>query len=212
MTVLEALTRLHALLEGDTQVPTSGDDYSLRLEFLNDATEEWGNQSDTRWRELYTTDESNTGDGSTTRFSLPDDFHSFNGDVYFSGTDGTDTSQIVTTARGRRQPDKGRNFCWIEGDELVFSAAPGDGVTISLPYYATPTKLTTNSQRLPMSNPRYAIYYALARLIENSGDLTRYNTNMQKAEDLLLQMKINNDSLGEGVPNQVQFVSPGFGE
>ena len=214
MTLIQALNRLHALLEGDTNTPTTGDDYNLRIAMLNDAQEEWAGQTDTRWRELFTTDTTQTGDGTTKRFDLPTDFKALNGSVVLYDSVHDAYTQIGTIGVGLSPYYDTHDAltAWIEGSELVFNTAPEDDAVIHIPYYRQPDALENDSDVLPMSDPRYAIYYALARLVEQSGDFTRYNTNMQKAEDLLLQMKVNNETLGEGVANPVPTLGAGFGD
>ena len=213
MTLLQALDRLHSLLEGDTETPLTGDDYELRVALLNDAVEEWAQQSDVKWQELYAIDTTHTANGVLTSFALPEDFDSMNGAISLYDTVHDAFTPIGTTsvARSGQYTDRGDLTAWITGGNLVFNVAPLSGAVIHIPYYRKATPLTDNADVLPMSKPRYAIYYALARLVEQSGDFTRYNTNMQKAEEILSQMKIDNQNLGEGVPNQVYSLTPGFG-
>lgn len=213
MTLIQALDRIHALLEGDTQTPTAGDDYDLRVSLINDAVEEWAEQSDVHWRELYETDTSNTGDGTTTSFPLPADFMSLNGNIILYDVVHDAFTPITPTsvARSSAYVSNGNMTCWIQGSNLVFNVAPDDDTQIHINYYKRPEPLTDDSDVLPMSRPRYAIHYVVSRLVEQSGDFTRYNTNMQKAEELMSQMKIDNETLGEGVPNQIQSLSAGFG-
>ena len=212
MTLLQSLNLIHALLEGDTDTPLSGEDYELRKLMVNDAIDEWADQTNVRWKELFATDTGNTGDGTTLRFSLPSDFDKLNGYVVLVDPVSSARTLItpVSVASSTRQTT-GSNVCWEEAGELVFNQAPANGVEIHVPYYRNPLPVTSNSSRLPMSKPRYVVHYVVARLVEQSGDYTRYNTNMQKAEDLMEQMKTQNDSLGEGVPDTIPSLSAGFG-
>lgn len=213
MNVTAAQKRLHILLEGDTDYPTSGEDFNLRLELFNDAVEEWKDQTDTRWRELYATDTSHTGDGSTTSFALPSDFVELNGAIvlYDTTNDIHTPIAVIPVSRASEYTDSTDLVAWIQESNLVFNVAPDDGAQIQINYYQEPAALTQGSDVLPMSKPRFVIYWALAQLAEQSADGARFNTNMQKATDLLNQMKVDNDSTGEGVPNQIQSVSEGFG-
>ena len=213
MTLLAALNRLHTLFEGDTNTPLTGDDYDVRVALINDAQEEWASQADVKWQELYTVDTSNEGDGTTRAFDLPADFGHLSGPIALYDTVHDAFTPIASVPIGQASGYASHSdlACWVADGQLVFNVAPEDGATVYIYYYKTPTALTTNADVLPMSQPRYAIYYALARLTEQSGDFTRYNTNMQKAEDLLASMKIDNESLGEGVPNTIKTTTAGFG-
>lgn len=211
MTLKEALDRIHALLEGDTDTPLTGEDYDLRRMMVNDAIEEWAHQGDVMWQELFATSTQATN-GTSTAFSLPNDFSRLNGNVVLvdNATGARQSIQMVQVSRSTEHIGHGM-VCWIEGDSLVFSTPPKAGGQLAIPYYRDPAMLTGNAQRLPMSKPRYVVHYVVARLVEQSGDFTRFNTNMQKAEEIMQQMKVQNDSLGEGVPDTVQSLSVGFG-
>ena len=213
MTISEAQNRIQALLEGDTDAPEEGsEDWDTRLALINDAIEEWGSQADVKWQELYSVDTSKTGNGVLTSFDLPDDFDHSVGNIAL--LDNGNYTQIDTIPSSEAHLFLGNvsdQRAYIQGNQLVFTIAPGDGVTINIPYYRKPTELTDADDVIPMSKPRFVVYWTTAYIGQQSDDYARFNADMAKADDLMQQMKVDNESRGVGQANAVRDNYPGWG-
>jgi len=213
MTITQAQDRIQALLEGDTSTPVEGDeDWDARLALINDAIEEWAGLADVKWQELYTTNSSNTGDGTTTSFALPANFDHFTGNVVLSSTDGyTQVPQIPVSKAHTMLGNITDQRCYLQGSNLVFTIAPDSGTTIIIPYYKKATALTAAADVIPMSKPRFVVYWATAFIGQQSDDYARFNADMQRADNLLSEMKIDNETLGVGQDGAIHDNYPGWG-
>ena len=213
MTISEAQNRIQALLEGDTDAPEEGsEDWDTRLALINDAIEEWGSQADVKWQELYSVDTSKTGNGVLTSFDLPDDFdHSVGNVALLDDGKYTQVNTIPSSEAHLLLGNVSDQRAYIQGNQLVFTIAPGDGVTINIPYYRKPTELTDADDVIPMSKPRFVVYWTTAYIGQQSDDYARFNADMAKADDLMQQMKIDNESRGVGQANAVRDNYPGWG-
>lgn len=221
MTLQESLEELHVLLVKDTDYPASGEeDYDVRKALLQSAVRVWGSEEGVLWNELYTTvPAAATGDKTTVNgtasYTLPTDFRfpigrlrlAFGGtSTYYEMISGGDVQHFDN--------EGGTNFWYITGNAkagrtLTIKPTPTTASTIYLEYYKDPTVPTGASSVFEMSDPQFAIYWALAELVseEDPGLSGEYR---QIALNKLSAMKIANDSMTWG-QGKVADGSWGFG-
>lgn len=217
MTLTEAQTMIHYFLEGDTEVPSSSDDdWTIRTQMINDAIDEWGQKSEVQWRELYTISTSDLeGDGSTKAFTLPTNFNHLTGNVLLYDTDSenyTSVPQISPEEAHLYLGNVNDKKCYISGTRtLTFTIAPGDGVEIHVPYYKNPTHVSSGADVLPMSKPRFCVYWVTAMIGKQSDDYARYNADMARADEMMTAMMADNETLGSRQQNIIPDNYGGFG-
>jgi hypothetical protein len=189
---------------GDTDYPESTDsDWTLRLGYLNDVLDSWaieGGRNGIKWRELFV-DLSDAPDGDTVTdgtgvYDMPTDFVSLSslvkiGDAYY---DYISADRVLSQTNA----DSSRRYFYITGNastgfKLHINPSSSTGDTISYSYYKRPTALSDSTDIIEMSNPDYAVYRVLAILHEGDFRDNLVNFYMQRAEEVLGQMIIENE-------------------
>jgi hypothetical protein len=111
--------------------------------------------------------------------------------------------------------DTSGKWCYFTGNtstgyDLNFN--PGltltTGDTIAYEYYKTASAVSTGTDKFEMSDPMFAVYYALAELKKDEGDTSGFTVATQKLE----AMKTLNNMTAEY--NEETFLNPldtGFG-
>jgi len=209
MTEQQAQDQLNILYDGDVNTPSSTDeDYLTRRGLLNAGINIWENYGNTLWNELYKSlTDALDGDKVTTTskvYDCPTNFLNINGYVSIIDSDGKPSyykqiqpyeSEVYKARSG--QP----NYFFINGDsstgyKINLSNEQTSGHTIEYNYYSKANNLTTTTSKFEMSDPYFAIYYALSRMYHIDGESGKANESMSLAENKLITMKKRNGTLG----------------
>ena len=182
MTVDEILTRIHTLLEKDTDYPESGDeDYTVRLDLVKDAVGVWEKDDDngTKWKELFTTladaadgDKVTVADEDT--YDCPSDFAFPVGYLRLGSGDTAVYYQRIEPYQAQEYDQANIDAFYVTGNKsdgfkihLVNSTPNEDDLAINYDYYKTATVPTTGSDVLEMDDYQFAVYWALAELVKD---------------------------------------------
>lgn len=212
-TLTNAISSLNTLLELDSTPPTSGDeDYTVWMNLLNVAVNIWEHEEGMKWKELFVelTDAA-TGDKTTvagqTEYDLPTDFKYLNsGYVWID----TVAYPVIKIEDLQLYEENTGNWCYFTPTHLEFNKnlTIEAGGTIKYSYYKNATALSTGTDTFEMSDPMFAVYYALAELTKEEGNQEALNISTQKLE----AMKIRNEDTAYHQDNSmINPVREGFG-
>lgn len=190
----DAIGLINTLYELDSDPPTSGEeDYTVWTGLLNIAKNIWETEEGVLWEELFVKlADAATGTKTTTAgtysYSCPTDLI-FPASAYVwtgSGTNKTPYKIIPIEKLQIYENDTG-NWCYfIRGASPTLNFNPNitlaTGDTISYNYYKHATKLTTGTDKLEMSDPMAAVFYAVGELKKEEGDSSALQTLTQKIE------------------------------
>ena len=212
MTLTQAQTILHALYTGDDQTPASSDaEWTVRAVFLNAGINAWDTEIGMIWNELWTT-LADAGDGDKT-INASDLLYTAPTDIRFlGGYIETFTNSNQRTKWRVVKPEKAalldgdsievvvgftEGHVWLTGNKkagfvINFSSQATAGDTLDYPYYQDPTTLSGVSDVIEMSDPYFAVYFALSKLHENEGAGDQAAFAMGQAEEKLKGMKTLN--------------------
>lgn len=185
-----AQDELHRLFEGDTSTPdTTDDEYTYRRSLINRAIHHWENVDAIWWRELWTT---------TTGTTVPTDFRFPGGFIRVTNTS-TERYPLLKPEDDQLVNDSSGKYAYFTGNAsagnvLNFNPSTPSG-TITWDYYKRATELVGATDKMEMSNPDFALYYALSELYDNQRDLERAQNALVKAEGYLQDMQIRNDDV-----------------
>lgn len=219
MTLSEYQTALHSLYQGDTSTPTSSDDneWTVRTELLKAAINAWDNEFGIMWDELWTnlsdaSDGDKTINASDLDYDMPTDFRFLGGYVRTYTDDGNETYwQVYSPERASMDENKDPKACYVTGNkksgfDLHFLAQPTASDTLEYPYYKEPFEPSSGTDVIEMSDPYFAVYYALAKLHEQDGDGDRANLAIATANEHMNNMRVRNDMAPNNNPNRVEDV------
>lgn len=192
----DAIEYLNTLYESDSTAPTSGDeDYTVWTSLFNVAINIWENEEGVLWRELFVKlADASTGDKTSSSgdwsYDCPDDFKfPASGYVWLgSGTSKIPYKVIPQEKVQVAENDKG-HWCYFLLDtsptlEFNPNLTIPDGYTISYNYYKNATAVSTGTGTFEMSDPFFAIYYALSELKKDEGDTSSLAIATQKLEGM----------------------------
>lgn len=204
MTLNQFHNRLHYLFTGDTSTPSSSDsEYTLRTELLSDAIDAWDSENGIVWSELWQ-QLSDASDGDTTvvantrDYNCPTDFRFPGGFVLITDSNGdNEYVRVVKQEEAELLKNLDQKACYFTGNkkigfDLHFLYQPTAGTTINYPYYKDPFKPSSSSDVIEMSDPTFAVYYALSQLHEMAGSGDRATLALAKAQARLDGMKTKN--------------------
>lgn len=190
----DAITYLNYLFEGDSTAPSSGEeDYTVWTGLINTAVNLWENEEGILWNELFVKlADAATGDKTTSAgdlsYAVPTDFRFPASGYVWLGTGTSKTAyKIIKQEQVHLFENDSGNWCYFLMDgsptlefnpNLTFSGSQ----TISYNYYKHATSLTTGSSTFEMSDPMFAIYYALSELRKDEGDTSSLTIATQKLE------------------------------
>lgn len=194
-TLDQAITKLNTLYNTSSTPPTSGDeDYIVWTDLFNTAINLWENEEGMMWRELFVRladapDGTKTTTTATT-YTVPSLFR-FPSSAYVwlgTGTNKTPYRILKQEEVQLYEGDTG-NWCYFLLDssptlEFNPNLTITSGQTISYNYYKYATALTTGTDTLEMSDPMYAVYYALSELKKEEGDVSAFQIALQKMESM----------------------------
>ena len=185
-----AIDYLNTLYEGDSTPPSSGEeDYDVWLNLLNIAVNIWELEEGVLWDELYVDladapDGTKTTDGTNT-YTLPTLFRfPASGYVWIGSGTNKRAYKVINKKDKQLYENNSDRWCYFTSTQLKFNpnASISTGETITYSYYKWATKLTTGSSTFEMSDPMFAVYYALSELKKEEGDATAATIATQKLE------------------------------
>lgn len=203
MTVSDVLKTIHRKYEGDTNYPTSGEDFNLRMGLINDAILEWESVENTRWKELI---EKKTGttDG-TNQIACPSDF-----------VDIMSQLKIGNDVYGFQKPDEARRllmagntdkFFFISGQpedyKLNVNPTPDNNLSYEYYYYKRAPIVSSGSDKIIVPKPLFVVYSVLKSLYELDNLTSFVSLYEQKAYDQLSEMIVQNEAVGGLVSNSL---------
>lgn len=190
-TLDDAISYINTLFEGDATPPTSGEeDYTVWTGLLNIAINLWEDEEGMLWRTLFAKlSDAPDGDKVTVQddhsYALPALFQfPAVGYVYLgSGTYKT-PYKVVPIEKVQLLENDQSNWCYFTNTTLEFNpntSIAGD-LTITYGYYKYASKLTTGSSTFEMTDPFFAVYYAISELKKDEGDASALTIATQKME------------------------------
>lgn len=195
---------LHSLYQGDTSTPEStSTDWAVRLNLLKAAINAWDNEKGILWNELWTqlsaaADGGKTVIAATVDYDCPSDFRFLGAYVRTTDSSGDHTYwTVVKPEKSELFKNEDAELCFITGNkktgfDLHFGKQPTAGHTINYPYYKEPFEPSAANNVIEMSDPHFAIYFALAKLHELDGEGDRAMLAMSQAEARLQSMRARN--------------------
>lgn len=195
-TLDDAIGYINFLYESDETAPSSGDeDYTVWTSLVNMAVNLWETEEGMLWNELFVKlADSATGDKTTVAndysYSVPTDFI-FSASSYVwvgSGTSKT-AYRVIKQEDIQLFENNSDNWCYFLMDTtptLEFNprCTLNGSQTISYNYYKNASKLTTGASTFEMSDPMFAVYYAVGELKKEEGDSSALQIASQKLESM----------------------------
>tara|TARA_R110000868_G_C10972640_1_gene770669 strand:- start:5738 stop:6442 length:705 start_codon:yes stop_codon:yes gene_type:complete len=221
MTLSTFQALVHSLYSGDANTPdsTSGE-WSVRLNYLKAAINAWDTSNGMFWNELYTllstaADGTKTVSASTLAYATPTDFR------FLAGYVETYTVSNIRTKWKIIKPEEAAlytgegvttledGYVYVTGNKkagfyINFSSQPTISDTIEYPYYKDAFEPSTSAHVIEMSDPYFAVYFALSKLHEQDGEGDRATYAMSQAESKLDAMKFLNAMKPNYQENSVQ--------
>ncbi len=190
-TLDDAINYLNTLFEGDSTPPTSGEeDYEVWTSLLNVGINIWENEEGVLWRSLFTTltaaaDGDKTTVAADHSYALPTLFQfPASAFVWLGAGNQKIPYTIVPIEKVQLMENDSGRWCYFTETTLEFNPnlTIEGGNTISYNFYKYATKLATGSSTFEMSDPFFAVYYALSELKKDEGDTSPLNIATQKLE------------------------------
>ncbi len=192
MTIDQAVKIVYALREKNNDYPdNSSEDYIAILQEINAAINLWEQEvhKGVLWRELYTTDTVTISSGQG---SAPSDFLApaslYNGSTEYVFT----RPELAKTIRVNNPSQK---IYWLTGSHGDYTINTPDDCVFDIAYYkkATTYSTGTETQQLEMSDPYFAVNYALGDLYLDD-DNPQAQFKIDQANEKLEAMKIANEN------------------
>lgn len=212
-------TNYYTLYRAESQTPASTDDeYTIALRLVNDAVQRWANYDGTFWKELFTnlTDASD-GDKTTVaaqkEYDCPTDFREAGGFVTITNSNNATTNIPIINVQDAQFKDAESSYAYFYGNpkdgyKVYINPAPTvTGQTINYVYYKKHSTYTTGTDTTEVPNAWFLVHHALANRFRASRNWSAYQTAKRDAEDILMTMKLDNDSGNWANPPQVRDTS-----
>lgn len=194
-TVTQAVAFLNTLYNGNSTPPTSGEeDWIVWLSLLNVACNIWEMEEGMEWKQLFVkladaADGDKTAAAGDYSYAVPTNFSFPHSTIVWIGTGTNKTPyQVVDQKDLPKYELSSENWCYFLMDTTpTLEFNPNCTVqagTISYIYYKTTTALTTGNSTFEMSDPMFAVYYALNELKKDEGDATAGGIASQKLEGM----------------------------
>ena len=193
MTLTQAISFLNTLYNGNSSAPTSGEeDYTVWTSLFNIAVNIWENEEGMLWRQLFVkladaADGDKTATAGDYSYAVPTNFSQPHSSIVWIGTGTNKTPyQVIDQKDLPKYEINSDNWCYFLMDTTpTLEFNPNCTVqagTISYIYYKTATALTTGASTFEMSDPMFAVYYALNELKKDEGDASAGGIASQKLE------------------------------
>jgi hypothetical protein len=210
MTLDTAIGYLNTLYNANSTPPTSGEeDYTVWTSYLNIAINVWEKEEGMLWRELFVkladaADGDKIAAAGDWSYVVPTNF-AFPASAYVwigSGTNKT-AYKVIDQKDLPMYDNNSDNWCYflLDGSptlEFNPNCTVADG-TLNYIYYKNATLLTTTASVLEMSDPMFAVYFALNELKKDEGDDTAGIVATQKLEGMrtrnVMETESQTDSL-----------------
>lgn len=195
-TLDDAISYINFLYESDETSPTNGDeDYTVWTGLLNIACSLWETEEGMLWKELFVKLAAGQGGDVTTSagdysYAVPTLFR-FPASAYVwlgSGTNKT-PYKIIRQEDLQLYENNSEKWCYFLMDttptlEFNPNCTIEGNQTINYNYYKFATKLTAGADTFEMSDPMFAVYYALGELKKDEGDSSGLQIASQKLESM----------------------------
>lgn len=185
---------VNTLYNTSSTAPTSGEeDYTVWTSLANVAVNVWENEEGYLWRELFVkladaADGDKTTSAGDYSYDVPTNFR-YPASAYVWIGSGTDKTAVKVIKQEEVQLYENNNELWcyflLDGSptlEFNPNMNINGGYTISYNYYKYATKLTTGSSTFEMSDPMFAVYFALSELKKEEGNAGELAMASQKFE------------------------------
>lgn len=194
-TLNDAVEYINFLYEGDTDSPTSGDDdFTYWTGLLNLGINLWENEEGVLWNELFVKYQDYTGSevskvtvAGTHSYDLPSDFR-FPASGYVWLGSGTDKQALKVIKQEELQAHENDTAYWCYFTLTTLEINPNititGGYNINYNYYKHATALSSGTDTFEMSDPMFAVYFALSELRRDEGDATSGVIATQKLEGM----------------------------
>lgn len=176
--VTELQNRIASIVDQSPTAPTAGgDDWDLRLKYLNIAQGEWAESYP--WQVLYKEFNSLTSQ-STATISLPSDFRKLSSFPKIT-VDGTNTYEFPEIRPQEKEQYSGSDrYCYILGNPSdnyslyvgagTSSGQLSSGASVYIPYLAAPASLSSPTDVSMCPDPEFLIQRGIAFLWESRED------------------------------------------
>jgi hypothetical protein len=191
-TLTTAISYLNTLYNGSSTPPASGEeDYLVWTGLLNIGVSLWESEEGMLWKELYielanSVDGDKTTDG-TNSYALPALFKFPNSAYVWIGS-GTSKQpyKVIKVQDKQLYENNSDRWCYFTGTTLEFNPnlTMNTGSTISYSYYKKASALSAGTDTFEMSDPMFAVYYALSELKKEEGDTSALTIASQKMEGM----------------------------
>jgi len=187
ISVTELQNLISAIVDQSSEASTEGgDDWNLRLKYLNLAQTEANELYD--WKYLYKEYNMNvsTSTGNTS-IALPADYKKLGGYPVIGGTQYEEVRAQEHTAK--LSTDKFVYFLGNPGDNytMIVNGALSSGTSVYVPYYSSGSSLASGIDVSMVPDPNYLIYRSVAWLWEARED-DRFPQAKAQAERILQRM------------------------
>jgi hypothetical protein len=219
-TLTNAISSLNALYEGDSTAPAEGEeDFTVWTSLLNLAINLWENEEGDLWKELFVKMAAGQGADVTSSsitysYAVATLFRSpASGYVWLGTGQNKIAYKVIAQEDVQLYENNGSNWCYFLMDttptlEFNPNCTIPNAQTINYNYYKYASSVSTGTDTFEMSDPGFAVYYALSELKKEEGDVSALTIATQKLE----AMKTRNIM---PAPNQVMTLRPklniGFG-
>ncbi len=213
--------QVQAILEGDPDTPTSGDEFNVRTTLSNSSILTWESERDVEWQELWTTNSTGgtIADG-TTEYAAPAGFKKAGGFVRFVLLGVTTDIPVISPDQAQIFEDD-TQVCYFIGNPqdgytltLNWTPATGDGQvgsTIQYDYYKFADTLATSTDMPEMSDPMYIVYKVCSTIFGQRSNFNMYTVYETMAQNSLAQMKLANATPANYQYNELADIEPGLG-
>ena len=175
-------------------------DYSLRLNYINQAQLEWAEIQDwqTLFKEYNMLVSTSTGNASIT---LPNDFRKLAGLPRIT-IDGTTTSTIPEVLPQQDNYAPNENRMWLLGNPnsgyvmRVFGATLASGASVKVPYFASAGSLVSPADIPVIPNTDYLVQRTISKVWEATDD-PRFPQAKAEAEKILRNMMERENTFNE---------------
>ena len=199
MTIAECLVSIYKRFEKTDEAPdTSGEDYIVRMEYVNAAIDKWENELGIQWKELFSTlsqtlvsgvYDDNTGTGTLQYFKRPAGYLWIGEDKY----------QYVRPERVEKEVEMnaGKKIYTVTGSKGTYAihVYPSTSGAFTLNYVKRAQKYSTGveTEEIEMSDPEFCIYDVLAQLYLEDDNTTQASVVQQVAGAKMDAMKLENE-------------------
>lgn len=195
-TLDNAVAYINTLYNYNSTPPAEGEeDYTVWTSLLNISINLWEREEGMLWEELFVKlADASDGDKTTTAgvlsYSTPTDFiRSAVGYIWLGDNTSKTPYRVIKTRKLQRHENDMGNWCYFLMDgsptlefnpNLTFS----ESSTINYAYYKNASKLTTGSDVFEMSDPMFAIYFALSELKKDEGNQAELTIASEKMNSM----------------------------